>query len=230
MALKKGVCKNFDNCDLADKNEIQEVESTEFKCSECGKDLHEIQTKTATTTPNKKLLIIIVTVVVIGGGVAAALLLGGKKESISIPEPVVLEDTKGGIDVSEPVEDESIDDNKEIKNDSLKTSMLDLIKSEKNTEPEKATKPKQTTTAHTQPTSYGLGWAKYEGPMKGGKPHGVGGTLKITRRYSIDLKDGLGSTLDVYPGETIENTKFENGQLRAGELHRHDGTRPYFNI
>ena len=58
MALKKGVCKNFDNCDLADKQEIQGVESTEFKCSECGKDLHEIQTKTATTTPNKKILII----------------------------------------------------------------------------------------------------------------------------------------------------------------------------
>ncbi len=230
MALKKGVCKNFDNCDLADKQEIQEVESTEFKCSECGKDLYEIQTKTATTTPNKKLLIVIVAVVVIGGGVAAALLLGAKKESIPIPEPVPIEETIRGKDVPEPVENESIDNNKEVKNDSLKTSMLDLIKSEKNTEPEKATKPKQITTNHTQSTSYDLGWAKYEGPKKGGKPHGVGGTLRITRRYSIDLKDGLGSTLDVYPGETIENTKFDNGQLRAGELHRHDGTRPYFNI
>ena len=75
-----------------------------------------------------------------------------------------------------------------------------------------------------------LGWCRYTGPMKGGKPHGIGGTVKVKRSYDIDLKDGRGSMLQVYPGETIVNTKFVNGHLRQGELHRNDGTRKWFNI
>lgn len=74
-----------------------------------------------------------------------------------------------------------------------------------------------------------LGWGNYSGPMQGGKPHGAGGTIRVSSSYSIDLKDGKGGTLQVYPGETIENTKFENGRLRSGELHRKDGTRKWFN-
>lgn len=45
MALKKGVCKNFENCTLADNQEIQEVESSEFRCTECGKPLSEPDSK-----------------------------------------------------------------------------------------------------------------------------------------------------------------------------------------
>ncbi len=42
MALIKGVCKNFGECDLADNKEIQEVEKSNFVCEECGKPLHAI--------------------------------------------------------------------------------------------------------------------------------------------------------------------------------------------
>ena len=58
------------------------------------------------------------------------------------------------------------------------------------------------------------------------KPNGT----RTVDAYSIDLKDDRGTKLDVHPGETIENTKFENGKLRQGELHRKDGTRKWFNI
>ena len=77
--------------------------------------------------------------------------------------------------------------------------------------------------------SSNLGWGSYSGPMQGGKPHGAGGTIKVKQSYSIDLKDGRGGKIEVRAGETIENTKFENGRLRAGELHRADGTRKWFN-
>ena len=43
MMLKKGVCKNFGNCTLADNQEIQEVDSSEFICAECGKPLYEVK-------------------------------------------------------------------------------------------------------------------------------------------------------------------------------------------
>lgn len=200
MALKKGVCKNFDNCSLADNNEIQEVDSTEFKCQECGKDLHELEGKTkGPAGGNKKLpLIIAAAVVVLGGGGAGAYFGLSKKDKA-------------------PVEDTAIE-------------------AVEATAPEQKEEPKTTTTTTTpkQATpangSKNLGWANYSGPTQGGQPHGVGGTLKITTSYSIDLKDGRGSTLEVNAGETIENTKFENGRLRAGELHRADGTRKWFNI
>lgn len=45
MALKKGVCKNFENCTLADNQETQEVDSSEFRCTECGKPLFELDSK-----------------------------------------------------------------------------------------------------------------------------------------------------------------------------------------
>ena len=77
MAKVKGICKNFDNCTLADKGEVQEVESTEFRCAECEKELYPVNGSTTTigdptSTGGPKLPVIIVVVVVllglIGGG------------------------------------------------------------------------------------------------------------------------------------------------------------------
>lgn len=200
MALKKGVCKNFDNCSLADNNEIQEVDSTEFKCQECGKDLHELESKTkGAAGGNKKLpLIIAAAVVVLGGGGAGAYFGLSKKDKAPVEDTAI-----------EAVEAPAPEQKEEPKTTTTTTT------------------PKQATPANG---SKNLGWANYSGPTQGGQPHGVGGTLKITTSYSIDLKDGRGSTLEVNAGETIENTKFENGRLRAGELHRADGTRKWFNI
>lgn len=200
MALKKGVCKNFDNCSLADNNEIQEVDSTEFKCQECGKDLHELEGKTkGPAGGNKKLpLIIAAAVVVLGGGGAGAYFGLSKKDKAPVEDTAI-----------EAVEAPAPEQKEEPKTTTTTTT------------------PKQATPANG---SKNLGWANYSGPTQGGQPHGVGGTLKITTSYSIDLKDGRGSTLEVNAGETIENTKFENGRLRAGELHRADGTRKWFNI
>ena len=87
MALVKGICKNFGECDLADNKEVQEVEKTNFVCEECGKPLHPVDGGTKTTGngggkgPNKKLFGIIggaaAALAVIGGGIYA-LTSGGK--------------------------------------------------------------------------------------------------------------------------------------------------------
>ena len=74
------------------------------------------------------------------------------------------------------------------------------------------------------------GVATYDGYVKNGQPDGVGGKLTFFKNYQLDLKDVEGNKLDIKSGETIENTKFENGNLRQGELHRNDGTRKWFNI
>lgn len=211
MALKKGICKNYDNCDLADNKEIQEVDSTEFKCTECGKDLHELDEGAGKTkgpgkdTGKKKLIgIIAAAVVVIGGGVGAALGLGGGKEEAT--DPVVVDTPTVVEPVAEPTVEPVV---------------------EPTVEPKVKPEPKPASTGGSG--KFSLGYGSYSGPMQGDKPHGAGGTISVNRSYQIDLKDGNGGMLDINPGDKIVNTKFENGRLRSGELQRTDGTRKWFN-
>lgn len=82
MAIKKGVCKNYGECDLADERKIQEVDSADFVCEECGRSLSECEggnKKTTAPNPKKKFLIAgIAGLAVIGGGIAAIFGLSGK--------------------------------------------------------------------------------------------------------------------------------------------------------
>lgn len=80
------------------------------------------------------------------------------------------------------------------------------------------------------PTNINLGYATYEGPQQNGKPHGIGGKLTFKAKHSIDLKKVPAEYLEVQAGEYIENTKFDNGRLIQGELHRKDGTRKWIHI
>ena len=74
------------------------------------------------------------------------------------------------------------------------------------------------------------GVATYNGPGQGGTPHGVGGKLFFNSDYQLDLKDINGTKLVISAGETIKDTKFVNGKLRQGTLHRKDGTTKWFSI
>ncbi len=180
--------------------------SKDFVCEECGEPL------TKCPPPKKPLplpLIIGAAVVVIGGGVGAFFGLRGGDEEI-VMEPVT--DSV----VTAPAATETVPAN---------TVQVEPVQEEPVAEVAKpAAAPKPATS-----NGANLGWGSYSGPMQGGKPHGAGGTIKVKQHYNIDLKDGRGSTLEVNPGETIENTKFENGRLRSGELHRSNGERKWFN-
>lgn len=76
---------------------------------------------------------------------------------------------------------------------------------------------------------YSLGWGNYSGPMSGGKPHGFGGTITVTKSHTIDLKKASGETVQVNRGDKIMNVKMENGKLRQGEIHFSNGTRRYLS-
>lgn len=71
MAIKKGICKNFGECDLADERKIQEVDSADFVCEECGKPLTECGSpKTKEPGKNKVVKIAI-------GSIAGLAVVGG---------------------------------------------------------------------------------------------------------------------------------------------------------
>lgn len=204
VRFRYGICLN-DKCSKCTSKEVQEIPARkDLVCTECGKPLRECPPP---KKKNKMLPIIIgAAVVVIGGGVGAVLGLSGKDKPEQ--EPVVI-------------------DTPDVQTQSTDTVAVEPVVAEPEPAKPATTKP----AGNTGATSGGsnLGWGNYSGPMQGGKPHGVGGTIKVKQNYSIDLKDGRGSTLQVQPGETIENTKFENGRLRAGELHRANGERKWFN-
>lgn len=86
MALKKGICKNFENCPLADNEEIQEVDSSEFICTyeQCGKPLHELPPKKPPEPPLP--IIIAAAIILIGGGIWAyfGLIKGRQKVEESV--------------------------------------------------------------------------------------------------------------------------------------------------
>lgn len=253
MAKVKGICKNFDNCTLADKGEVQEVESTEFRCAECEKELYPVNGSTTTigdptSTGGPKLPVIIVVVVVllglIGGGyfllssnkakkkaeaeraeraafVADSLRKAAEEQriadSINLAKELEAEAARlAEEEAAMQAEAQRIADSIRI-SDSIR--IADSLAAVKNKKP-----------AQTGGSSNWNGVASYNGPMQGGQPNGIGGKLTFKSNYQLDLKDGRGTRLDIRAGETIENTKFENGKLRQGELHRKDGTRKWFNI
>ena len=242
---RKGICKNVGICSHAGKVQIITDDDAEFVCSECGEPLEPVkeEEKKPEKNPKTKKIVIIIAaaVVVIGGGVGAALGISNsnKKKEAARLEALRIEDS---IRQLREAEEQRIADSLALvaaANDSARAAFIadsleqvriaDSLEQVRIADSIAKAKKKVTQTTGGGSGSSNLGWGNYSGPMQGGKPHGVGGTIKVKSNYSIDIKDGRGSKLDVRPGETIENTKFENGRLRAGELHRADGTRKWFN-
>ena len=197
---KQFKCSNYGICPEADKETIfQEVDLEEvdgkYVCPKCGQELEVIE-KGGGAGKGKLIAIIAAAVLILGGG-GAALLLGGKKdkpekEPVAVEEPVVEEPAIVEPVVEEPVVEEPAPE-----------------------APKPASKPA------ANPTSYNLGWGTYEGPMQGGKPHGMGGEIKVNKDYQIDMKNG--SFKSVSKGDKIVSCKFNAGKLVQGYIHHANG-------
>jgi hypothetical protein len=66
-----------------------------------------------------------------------------------------------------------------------------------------------------------ISWGKYSGPA-----NGLGGTITVTKSYSLDLHDDE-EPLQLSPGDEIQQTKFTDGELRGG-VWVHNGSRRFF--
>lgn len=96
----------------------------------------------------------------------------------------------------------------------------------------KKTEPKSVNVP-SRDNSYGtsnLGYGVYEGPKENGKPSGMGGQIRFTRSYTIDLKKASGETVDVNPGDVMINVKMKDGRLIQGQLKRTDGSQRWIII
>lgn len=274
MALIKGICKNFGECDLADNKEVQEVDKTNFVCEECGKPLHPVDGSGGGSKgpddPSKrkiKLIAIIASAVLILAGVGYGI-FSLTDNSNSKPTPIPGEDTtKNDTILAENITPESsaitLKEGEETKlnysiipnncNETIDISSSNpeiascedgVIKGIKNGNAQiiiKASKSGKSATVNvtvnkkddgtTNGGKAGKGdgggtgpkvsWGKYEGPA-----NGLGGTITVTRSYSLDLRND-GESLQLSPGDEIQQTKFKDGDLRGG-VWVHNGSRRFF--
>lgn len=110
MALIKGICKNYGECDLADEKVVQEVDKTNFVCEECGRNLYPLEGNKdeggKRKVLNTKLIAIIVTVVAmlaIGGVIYTFGIKGTKKIPTAIRiDKTTLEMTVGKTELIVP--------------------------------------------------------------------------------------------------------------------------------
>lgn len=212
MAKIKGVCHNYEGCDMASEKVVQEVEKSNFVCQECGKPLYPVkQPPQPWWKKHQRELTLGVGVLIIGGGITGGILAfsGDKEEPAKEPEKVQTEQvdsTKVDSVVAQPQAEEP--------------------KAEK----PKAEEPKVDVPKAKQPaggnsaassTSKNLGYGKYEGAMKNGQPHGTGTIYYTTRHQVVPSKDIYAESGDYVTGS------FRDGKLMSGQLHRKDGNQEF---
>lgn len=227
VLFRYGQCLN-DGCSKCKSKEIQEIPARkDFVCQECGKELREVQRPLSWWEKyGKATSAAIAAVVVIGGGVAWFATSGSDSEKptqeVAAPDTsaVAKPDTAAAQPQEVPAAEEKA------------TETAPQAESSPQTEsPAPAAKPAVKSAAPSSPAPQANGASlkcgKYEGPMAGGKPNGIGGTITVTRSYSIDLKDGSGNSVSIEAGDRISNTKFKNGVLQQGQLIRSNGERKF---
>lgn len=96
MAKKKGVCHNYDDCELAEMKAVQEVDEFEFRCTECGKELTPVDGDEGDPNKKKRLkMIAIASCAAVAVGAAGAgiwFALPGDEEPVQ--EPAVEHNTR----------------------------------------------------------------------------------------------------------------------------------------
>lgn len=212
MAKIKGVCHNYEGCDMASEKVVQEVEKSNFVCQECGKPLYPVKQQTQPWwKKHQRELTLGAGVLIIGGGITGGILAfsGDKEEPAKEPEKVQTEQvdsTKVDSIVAQPQAEEP------------------------KTEKPKAEEPKVDVPKAKQPaggnsaassTSKNLGYGKYEGAMKNGQPHGTGTIYYTTRHQVVPSKDIYAESGDYVTGS------FRDGMLMSGQLHRKDGNQEF---
>ena len=213
MAKIKGVCHNYEGCDMASEKVVQEVEKSNFVCQECGKPLYPVKQQTQPWwKKHQRELTLGAGVLIIGGGITGGILAfsGDKEEPAKEPAKVdttQVDTTK--VDSPVVVQPPVVDPPVEGPQGGVK-------------QPGGGGGVKQPVSGDPAPsTSKNLGYGKYEGAMKNGQPHGTGTIYYTTRHQVVPSKDIYAESGDYVTGS------FRDGKLVSGQLHRKDGNQEF---
>lgn len=183
--MRYGICLN-DECPKCKSKEVQQFPMRkEFVCAECGKELRECPPpKTKSMTP-----------LIIGAVVAAMVLIGATVVMLG-----------GGFPKEEIAQVDSVKSDTENVNVTLIDSVATEIPQEEVEKKEEAVVDKtpakeeiaQKTTTVASSSTLNLGYAKFVGPSKNGKPHGMG-RMTFSHSQVIDSRDPKKRTAE--PGD-----------------------------
>lgn len=178
MAKVKGICKNIDGCDLAADKVVQEVDSFDFRCSECGKELSPVEDEKKKKKGIPKFAIIAVAIAllaIIGGIIAFS---GGNAEEQQALAPTDSIAAKDSVEVApEVVKDTVVVTDTIVQRDTVKV--------------ETPAKVKESKPASVKPAASGsknLGYATF----KGAWPNDVNGRMVFKTSHVIDSRDPKG--------------------------------------
>ena len=214
MAKIKGVCHNYEGCDMASEKVVQEVEKSNFVCQECGKPLYPVkQQPQPWWKKHQRELTLGAGVLIIGGGITGGILaFSGDKEEpakeLAKVDTTQVDTTKVDTIVTPPQKPEPGDGS-----DGKPASGRDGNPGGgRDGNPGVGPAPS---------TSKNLGYGKYEGAMKNGQPHGTGTIYYTTRHQVVPSKDIYAESGDYVDGS------FRDGKLVSGQLHRKDGNQEF---
>lgn len=214
MAKIKGVCHNYEGCDMASEKVVQEVEKSNFVCQECGKPLYPVKQQTQPWwKKHQRELTLGAGVLIIGGGITGGILaFSGDKE--------------------EPAKETAKVDTTQVDTTKVDT----IVTPPQDPEPGDGSDGKSGSGRDGKPgggrdgnpgvgpvpsTSKNLGYGKYEGKMENGQPHGNGIIYYTTRHQVVPSKDIYAESGDYVTG------LFRDGKLMQGQLHRKDGNQEF---
>ena len=212
MAKVKGVCHNYDNCDMAADKVVQEVEKTNFVCEECGKPLYPVEDKEGGKSPNQKRLMtligLIVAVVAVLGGIACGILFGVKSSRNKAEQRRLAAIEQARLDSIAKVEADSLAAVKLAEEQAAEAARLEAeaaAAAEAARLAEEQAKNEKKQAVATGSIDYG----KWSGAWKNGKPNGTG-TMRYTKEHLIDSRDPQKRT--AVKGDYIIG-EFANGKL-----------------
>lgn len=213
--IRYGICLS-DNCSKAKAKEVQEISGRkEFVCEECGKPLRECPPPKSWWDAHGKKVIGAVVALAVAGGIGGIVMSGDDDEKA--PEAV-----------ETPAATPTADSTKTTAPaDTAKTEATPAAKQAEPMQPEPpkakaepakpANKPESKPAAQNGRGTVNLGYGKYTGDLKDGKPHGYG-TITYTDNHKIvNSKDYVAMPGDRFEGE------FRDGRISGIGYWYHDG-------
>ncbi len=214
LRYRYGICLN-DGCPKCKSKEVQRIPARkDLVCEECGKKLRECPPPKSLWSKYGKLITIAAVLVVIGVGILIyCLCLPHPPATKTGEDPLPVDTvTPAPVDTVTPAPVDTVTSTpidtvkEEVPQESVKDEPKDK---KKDNTPKPVKEPKTTASAIRVP------FGNYSGPADG-----LGGEIRVTRHYSLDLRNAAHETIELQPGDVITRTKFKNGELVGGYWHR----------
>ncbi len=221
--IRRGICRNYGDCDKAGSKEIIEIGQGEpFECPECHSPLTEVNEQGKVISKDKpkgkKKRSKISPVIYIVGAVIL-ILLGFVIWWICQPSAPVVDNGGEEEGIEQPVP------SPEPPIDSLETDTITPPQPEPEpvVEPESKPKPEPKTQPAPQPQTsvHKLSYGTWKGGWKNGQPHGEG-TMTYSVETVIDSRDSKGRVAQ--PGEYVIG-EWDNGHLVHGRWFKNDQSK-----